>query len=536
MVWGVAWINPIQDLQGIHSRCSTLFFRDAKQTRGNFSVVMDERARDGCDGDVTFESTRKQTRTNSVVAMGDRAPDECDSGGGRGVGAGRAAGRWRRARGRGGGRGAGWRGAEREMDDESVAAWACARLSEPKRALMRRAVHALGGDAVRGMVAEVRGMGGVALQRSQANALHTKARAGIEAAHPQMAADPWPLHLGDILHTLEGQRPHHFTTIKPSPPTRHRELFQLRREAFFNALTNTPLAPLIPFTRSFFATSSQLLTDPRLSTTALTSGRGVRQGDPLGPLLFAASIQQHLRRVATELPEVTVLAYADHITLIGPATATLGALKVLTPLLAQDGLTCNLRKSSAWSSSPLEGNELPEGLPLTQEGVRVLGSPVGSQRFCADLVRSTLTDAAAPLGSLASIHPQHTLLLLSRCISRRIGYLLRTTPADVLPLSEWHAWCAELLNTALTAASIQPPRRETEFNFLLRQATLPVALGGLGLTDPTTEAAPAYLASTTEALRLLRSLDLPATAALGSNSNALQPSAAHSVTIQDMEG
>ncbi|CAI5995040.1 unnamed protein product [Closterium sp. NIES-64] len=117
-----------------------------------------------------------------------------------------------------------------------------------------------------------------------------------------------------------------------------------------------------------------------------------------------------------------------------------------------------------------------------------------------------------------------------------IGYLLRTTPADVLPLSEWHAWCAELLNTALTAASIQPPCREAEFNFLIRQATLPVALGGLGLTDPTTEAAPVYLASTTEALRLLRSLDMPATAVLGSNSNALQPSAAHSVTIQDMEG
>ncbi|CAI5985838.1 unnamed protein product [Closterium sp. NIES-64] len=141
----------------------------------------------------------------------------------------------------------------------------------------------------------------------------------------------------------------------------------------------------------------------------------------------------------------------------------LGALKLLKPLLAQDGLTCNRRKSSAWSTTPIEGDELPEGLPLTHEGVRVLGSPVGSQRFCADLVRSTLTDAAAPLGSLASIHPQHALLLLS-------------------------------------------------------------------------QAAPAYLASTTEALRLLRSLYLPATAALGSNSNALQPSAAHSVTIQDMEG
>ncbi|CAI7873531.1 unnamed protein product [Closterium sp. NIES-53] len=161
---------------------------------------------------------------------------------------------------------------------------------------------------------------------------------------------------------------------------------------------------------------------------------------------------------------------------------------------------------------------------------------MGSHRFCSDLDRGTLTDTAAPLGSLASIHLQHTLLLLSRCISRRIGYLVRTTLVDVLPLSEWHAWYAELLNTALTAASIQPPRREAEFNFLICQATLPVALGGLGLTDPTTEAAPAYLASTTEVLRLLRSLDLPATAALGSNNNALQPSAAHSVTIQDMEG
>ncbi|CAI7856659.1 unnamed protein product [Closterium sp. NIES-54] len=345
-----------------------------------------------------------------------------------------------------------------------------------------------------------------------------------QAEPPQHQNDP----LG-ICSRVEGQvnRVRDLTTSQPSSLVLQLDIENafnsVERKAFFNALTNTPLAPLIPFTRSFYATPSQLLTDPRLSTTALTSGRGVRQGDPLGPLLFAASIQQHLRRVATEHPEVTVLAYAGDITMIGPATATLGALRVLTPLLAQDGLTCNLRKSSAWSSSPLEGDELPEGLPLTHEGVRVLGSPVGSQRFCSDLVRSTQADAAAPLGSLASFHAQHTLLLLSRCISRRIGYLLRTTPADVLPLSEWHAWCAELLNTALTAASIQPPRREAEFNFLIRQATLPVALGGLGLTDPTTEAAPAYLASTTEALRLLRSLDLPATAALGSNSNALQP-------------
>ncbi|CAI7868140.1 unnamed protein product [Closterium sp. NIES-54] len=40
-------------------------------------------------------------------------------------------------------------------------------------------------------------------QRRQATAFHVKARAGIEAAHPQAPADPWPLQLGHLLHTLE---------------------------------------------------------------------------------------------------------------------------------------------------------------------------------------------------------------------------------------------------------------------------------------------------------------------------------------------
>ncbi|GJP75473.1 hypothetical protein CLOP_g5915 [Closterium sp. NIES-67] len=83
-----------------------------------------------------------------------------DSGGrGRGEHAARGGrrGGGRIARGRGKGRGGGeaWRGTNGATDEESVAAWACARLGEPKRALMRRAVHAVGGDAVAQMLVEV---------------------------------------------------------------------------------------------------------------------------------------------------------------------------------------------------------------------------------------------------------------------------------------------------------------------------------------------------------------------------------------------
>ena len=48
------------------------------------------------------------------------------------------------------------------------------------------------------------------------------------------------------------------------------------------------------------------------------SETGVKQGDPLGPLFFAAGIQDILVRVREAFSGVTVLAYLDDITLFGP--------------------------------------------------------------------------------------------------------------------------------------------------------------------------------------------------------------------------
>jgi hypothetical protein len=63
--------------------------------------------------------------------------------------------------------------------------------------------------------------------------------------------------------------------------------------------------------------------DPVLSTS------GVKQGDPLGPLLFAPTLQGPLQRTATAHPERQIMAYFDNINVVSPAAAAAPAFEAL---------------------------------------------------------------------------------------------------------------------------------------------------------------------------------------------------------------
>ncbi|CAI7873337.1 unnamed protein product [Closterium sp. NIES-53] len=144
-------------------------------------------------------------------------------------------------------------------------------------------------------------------------------------------------------------------------------------------------------------------------------------------------------------------------------------------------------------------------VPFSADGIRVLGSPIGPQSGCAAMVQERLSAAAEPLPLLSQMDPQLCLLLLTRCVSRRASYLVRTTPLDVLPEDTWSAWGEQLLHTYLSAAHTAIPREEEERGRIWRQAALPVTLGGLGITNPATEGAFAYLASVISSAHLLHS-------------------------------
>ena len=168
------------------------------------------------------------------------------------------------------------------------------------------------------------------------------------------------------------------------------------------------------------------------------SSTGVRQGDPLGPLLFCLGIMALLSKLRTGNPDCTAIAFIDDVSCFGRRSKLERYLAQCVKEAQPYGLVVSTAKTVILDLSheppPGVSSSIERGVLFVTEGVKILGNPIsgrfgsatGSLSFTQNYVQKEVQDCERILTLAASILPANqAFILCSFCISARMTYLAR---------------------------------------------------------------------------------------------------------------
>jgi hypothetical protein len=225
------------------------------------------------------------------------------------------------------------------------------------------------------------------------------------------------------------------------------------------------------------------------------SCEGVRQGDPLGPALFAMGIHHVLVQLTQEFPMVKILAYLDDVTVTGDQKDLIRLSSRFKELIGECGLEMNPSKS-VLCLHPGSGTPMGVGhLQVTWEGVWILGSPIGSRDFEGEQVLRKVErmHKMVILQSEKSIPVQHRYLLLRDCVLPSLNYLLRTVPPENRQKAT-SAFDSGIENVARVLLGTNVYNDDVSVD-TCRQLFFPLRFGGLGLVPASFTSTAAFTAS-----------------------------------------
>ena len=223
------------------------------------------------------------------------------------------------------------------------------------------------------------------------------------------------------------------------------------------------------------------------------SSCGVQQGDPLGPLCFALTLHPVVEQIKREVPGLLINAwYLDDGTLCGSPSDICSALTIIESQGPSRGLLLNKSKSLLFvpADATLPVHVLPPGVPTTNGGFELLGSPVGPPSFCESSVYGRVSKIQDMLVSLRDLHDsQMETSLLRSCLSLpKIAFSLRTCAPDFIRPA-----LAAFDNTMRGALSDLAGGPLSDWSWL--KASLPSYPGGLNLRRAMLHAPAAYVGS-----------------------------------------
>ena len=166
-----------------------------------------------------------------------------------------------------------------------------------------------------------------------------------------------------------------------------------------------------------------------------TSESGIRQGDPLGPLLYCVGVHSTLQDVKIKEPKATIVAFIDDDNIIGLRSKLLNALSIFQTKLAAIGQICNLPKclllDPSQHAKPVPALTCP--IPVSLIGLKLLGGPLGqsiswplgSDSFVSSFLTKHIGLKAKILPYLDKLPADIAFNLLRTCINNRPMYLTR---------------------------------------------------------------------------------------------------------------
>lgn len=232
--------------------------------------------------------------------------------------------------------------------------------------------------------------------------------------------------------------------------------------------------------------------------TAIKSSQGVRQGDPLGPLLFSMAIRPQLESLRERLPGATIISYLDDVFILSPDPTLLDTIFAAFPNNHPSKLTLNQQKTKRFDLRNLDNGE--------QQGMNILGSIIGSEATRQQFLDNKVAKTILNLQRLRHLPAQSALILLRLCITPELTHLLRT-----LDCSDLHQSLAifdnEIHHLINHLRQVTP---DMEFDPIAQRITnLPLSRGGMGLFN-TVEVQPIIRrAAEDTAHQQLRAMNLP---------------------------